>query len=583
MAQRFLVPLFTIIALTISACKEDTADALARVDQEWSGRDAKIEQIKDADTRENFAQMAQFLGFMERSRIEAQIPPKETRYTVPALERLDDYANPSEMTKVFLGASFIEALGTTFRRQYPFDYPLPYEIGLTSVQLDNGQTVAISDDYLPENPEIQAARNGSMIHMVYDPSGRVPEGQALPTSVSGTFTAELPGKVLQVGFDKGEVGDSRQTGDYSVTLLQVDGHQVAVGIERTDGAMPAIDTDAIYIEAQDQTGRYLDDRSSGWGNPEDFAKLVKALDIALDMAVNGGLTQADSDKLFQKISDIGGLEESPRIYGEVDFRGTPDRIKVTILAPDGGQTFTKEITLPVRALENYSKADAPEPIPVTGPVFNHSIEAAIKYQPIDLTREEIATKVTITQPDYGHSVHFNYPDVLSDIFIDGFSRFEGEENQPVPVTFLDAKGNPIEGLSEEAFKFTIDRIEYDPALFPRTPVRVVGQVPVRRLTDMPRVTYEADALPEGLQIKGNMLLVDPARFPDWGEDILAFATTDDGRFLTRFHEQRLSGQRQVVDYFYGDIGGVVLFERGADEVVPFSFDVKLEPLDSDME
>lgn len=581
MSQRFFILVISAALLLVSACKEETADALSRVHQEWTDRAAKIELIKDTKSRENFDQMARFLQFMEISRIEAKTPPKATRYTTSALARLEDYTNPAEMAEVFLGTLIIETFSNSLKLQEAFSYPLPYEMDLNGVRLADGQIVTVSEAYFPERAEIQAVRPGSLIDMVYDPSGAVPEGQALPTHVSGTFTAELPGAVLQVEFGANESGKTRQVGDYSVTLVKVDGHQVAVEIARIDGGMPEIDTALIYIEARDQTGQFLDDRGSGWGDPEDFNKLIKALDVALDAAVKGTLVEADPDTLFEKISEIGGLEDSKEIYGEVDFLGTPDRVRVTMLAPAGGERISREITLSVLALERFRYAETPDVIAVSGPVYNHGIEAALRDLPVDLTAKEIATGISVVHSEYGNSLTFNYPDVQSDIFIDGFSRFENNDPSLLSLTFLDAKGEPITVTDEGAYEFTVNRIEYDPARFSHPPIRVTGQVPVQRLTGITRVAYAPDDLPKGLSIKGNMLLIDPEVFPTVGEEIRLFATNGEGRFLSLLHEESIqteSGIRQKTQYYYGEIGGVVLLERGGIETLSYVFEAVLEPV-----
>lgn len=581
MSQRFFIFLISTSLLLLSACKEDPADAISRVHQEWTDRAAKIELITDTKSRENFDQMARFLKFMEVSRIEAETPPKATRYTTSALARLEDYTNPAEMAEVFLRTLIIETFSNSLKLQEAFSYPLLHKMDLNEVQLADGQVISVSEEYFPERPVIQAVRRGASIDMVYAATGAVLDEQVQPIHVNGTFTTELPGAILQVEFGKNESGKSRQVGDYSVKLLKIDGHQVAVEIARIDGAMPEIETESIYIEARDKTGGFLDDRGSGWGNPEDFNKLIKALDLALEAAVKGELVEADSDVLFEKISDIGGLEEPKEIYGEVDFRGTPDRVRVTMLAPAGGQQVSREINLPVLALERFRYAETPELIEVSGPVFNHEIEAALRDLPVDLTAKEIATGIPAKHSGYDNSLSFNYPDVQSDIFIDGFSRFDDVDPPLLSLTFLDAKGDPITVTDEGAYRLTIDRIEYDPALFPRPPVKVTGQVPVRRLTGMTRVAYAPDDLPKGLSIKGNMLLIDPEVFPAVGEEIRLFATNGEGRFLSQVHEGRIqteSGMLLNIQYYYGEIGGVVMLERGDIETLPYVFEAALEPV-----
>jgi len=585
MSQRVLFSLITATLLLLSACKEETADAISRVHQEWADRMVKIELIKDTESRENFSRMARFLEFMEVSQIEAAIPPKVTRYTTSALARLEDYANPAEMVEVFLGTLVTETFSNSLKVQEAFSYPLPYEMDLNEVRLADGQVVSVSEEYFPERPEIQAVRSSSLIEMVYDPSGAVPEGQALPTHVSGTFTAELPGEVLQVEFGGNESGKTREIGDYSVKLVKMDGHQVAVEIARIDGAMPIIETESIYIEARDEAGRFLDDRGSGWGNPEDFNKLIKALDVALDTAVKGKLVEADPDVLFEKISEIGGLEEAKEINGEVDFRGTPDRIRVTILTPTGGEHITREITLPVLALERFRYAETPDVIMVSGPVYNHEIEAVLRDLPIDLTAKEIVTGISVEHSKYANSLSFNYPDVQSDIFINGFDRFDDLDIPLLALTFLDAKGGPVTATDDAAYKFTVNRIDYDPALFSSPPVRVTGQVPVQRLISMARVDYTSDDLPETLIIKGNMLLICGDEISGLGDENLGlFATDSDGRHLLMLHQEILKaegndGLRQIVQHYYGDIGGVTMLSRGDSETLPYAFDVVLEPVE----
>jgi len=582
MLQKTFPVIIVSLFFPLAACKENPADALARIESEWQIREAKIEQIKDEDTRKNFDRLAGFLHFMEKSGIEAQLPPTVTDYTDSELTRLYDYANAKEMAEVFAGAITVEdGYAGGLRPDLPFSYPFLHSLEWTSLTFSDGGELPIVAEYDPALDEIQVVQEGSGVQVVYDPTGAIPEGSAKPTLLKGVFETQLQGAPLVVKFAENQVGQTRLVGDYAVTLLKREGHLIAVEVSRIDGAKPEIETEAIYIEARDKTGRFLDYRSRGWGDPKEFALMIKAMDLAISKAISGEIKESDPDALMEIIAKTGNLKEPSKLYGEVDFEGTVQDVQVTILTPADANAFVQEIVVPVANSDLYINADEPPARNVAGPVYSHGIEKMLHELPNDLEPEEIQTMISLEHSDYDNVVHFNYPDVLSAIFIDGFSRFVDDEDQ-VLLTFLDASGAPVKSDGKGAYRFTINRIEYDPARFAIPLARVSGRVFVRRLKGVTRATYSEDTLPNGMRINGNMLLISKQEYTRWQSDYAVFAVDSKGRYLTMFDKKSLTvstDEKFEVRYYYGDIAGIELFQRGETETLPFDFDIALKPVE----
>ena len=582
MLRPLFISLITSVFFLTSACDTDPASNLADVVASWDARTEKVAQIKDEKLQQDFQEIVQLFRFMEVGRAEALVPPTQTSYDTSDLAVIFDYETPVQMTEVFMGAmTFDKRTSSSFTAKLPFDYPFTYSLVWEAVKFRDGQVVALSEEYDAESKAIQAVEEHGSIHLVFDPSGAIPEGQEMPTSIQAHFSTHIPTDLLIVNFAKNEVGKTHKIGDYAITWVKKNGHSAEFEIARLDGKAIDFETNAVYIEAFDETGGLLSWSGRAWGNPDDTKQIVKAIDTLLEQALSGeiSISPANSDDLFEMATERADIEEPNSIYNEMNYRGMINTMKVTIVLPSD-TSLEKDIDIPISLLESYMDGDAPVLVSIAGPVYDHNVEALLNDLALDIEADNISEVIYPRQNDYNNNINFEYPEVLSDMFIDGFSRFIYEEPDLVSIRFFDAGGTEITSDKEEAFKFTIDRIEIDPSLFSTPPKRVSGHLPVRRMLNMDHESYPLSALPNGMVVQDNMLLITPSRLDDDNYDsgYKVYVTDAKGRYLRKLEDISLRDKERTltkVSYYYGQIAGVKMFKPGEIEVISYEFDVEI--------
>jgi hypothetical protein len=115
-------------------------------------------------------------------------------------------------------------------------------------------------------------------------------------------------------------------------------------------------------------------------------------------------------------------------------------------------------------------------------------------------------------------------------------------------------------------------------LFAQTPAYAVGSMPLF-LATVDKQTYDTHALPKGLELKGNALVVDLKRFP--AQDWRFFARDNSGHYLKEIvsvsHDASPEGPALFgVHYFYGQPTRLETYQRTDLSTVQYGFEVKLD-------
>lgn len=575
--RRIATALTVTIALT--GCKDDIESQLAALQEARDARIAKVKQISDPAARDTFGFMTSMLYQIQAGYIESRRPYTDgTQYTQPTLRRLQDYGSPVDMAQTFAGSlwaklDFTQAVDV----EEPFAFPLQHELVWERITLSDGTVLPISRDYDPESNEIQAIDTNFDYRVIYNSDGGLPEGAALPASIAGQFNTMLPSAVLTVTFDASNAGDTQDIGNYSVKLVEAEDHLAVVEISNSDGTAVTLDSDHVIVEAMDETGGYLDSFGSSWGNPEQLQNALAAFDELIQAAVDGTIDDFSDDAIEAEMLARAGLDMQEKLHGQIGFRGSIDKVEITLMPP-GDLAYTETVTLPALAFSGQIEGPNIPEIPVTGTVYDHARAAFLDNTPVDIDPSDINTAIVAEHDNFRDSVRFNYPDVVSNLFVDAFRRYDEDAGDAFAM-FFDASGDRIIATDPDAFDLTVNRVEFDPALFPTPPARVTGQFPVLIMSDIGREVFEPDTDPDALTIVGNQVRVDRNQFRNWDGNHEVLARDASGQLLKTITIQGVSSdddRRLQVHYFYGDVARVELLKSGPTEMVLYNFDAAID-------
>ncbi len=566
--------------VALAGCKEDLEDQLAALEAEQTEIQERIAGVEDEALRDGFNGVYRMMYWMRESRLRAQEPPEEVQYTSPELALVEDYGSPAEMAWVYLDTLAVERSWTgTVIPIEAFDPPAGSEMIWQSVTLEDGRQIPVKrqQDYDDTDPGLQAIFDGSWLRILYNLEGTTPEDASFAAQVQGVFQGDLPEEMLRAEFGPGDIGETRQVGAYEVTFEAQEDHQVFVRVARSDGAPPEIETSAIYIEARDETEQYLSRSTGSWGNPEQMETLTGILDGLLEAAQAGDLAEADLDALVDAELAERGMAAPVALYGVGGFRGIPQDVTVTLLPPEGGAQMYETVVLDVLDFDLLDESGTLPDIPLGGPVYQGGgFSALLDAAPVEIPADQIADGIEPRQSEYSANVAFDYPSTVSGMFLDAFDRYDHDDDV-VETVFLDAAGEPIT-VGEEAFDWTVNRVEYEIAAFPVRPERVRGELLVNTMPQITRQRLAGDALPDWLSIDGNRLILESEDVPN-GSSVWRYYARSGGRYLKPFksltYRDEGTGKLRLVEFHYGQIEEVELFRRGPIVQVPYAFDVEL--------
>jgi hypothetical protein len=270
-------------------------------------------------------------------------------------------------------------------------------------------------------------------------------------------------------------------------------------------------------------------------------------------------------------------------YTKVYFNGPVETVEVSVLDFSAATLTRKDLNLPVRRFDSHTTEKTIQPL--TLPVVVYDDQAPTWLKGATLSEEQLKKGVIVSQAVDDPSaarIEFDHPRSFNDELL-GTSLSAGDS----PVTFFTEDGSgkrdePIE-LPPEAYEVDPLRgaITYDLNLFPETPAYAVGSMPLF-LATVAKQTLDAHALPKGLELKGNALVVDLKLFP--AQDWRFFAKDDSGNYLKEIlsvtHDASAEGPALfAAHYFYGQPTRLETYQRTDLTTVQYGFEVKLAKAD----
>lgn len=531
-------------------------------------RMARIAAVADAPTRRALSEMLFILHQQQRSEDMLREPPAQTVHATSRLAVLGDYADAARLADVYAAG----VIGVLNERGdigvvAPFDLPYPHTFNWSAIRFLDGSVVPTRQP-AGAGVAISVQQQGQLLTLS-QPDGR----HGLPESLDGEVSIALPKATPHADFTRAARGQTRRLGDYAFTLQAMDDHSVTIGVTQHDGGAPrGFSSDAVIIEARDAAGQVLFNPLRLWGTRDQPSRGLRQFDQLSAQAAAGQLTVPDTATLLAK---AGFKDANGQLEARFGFKGRIASVRVTLLVP-GGPTLTRRLSASVLPLGQTLEGVGLTPLTLAGSVYDHDTP---RLRP-DIEPRAMAASVSVAlvRRDDRPVIRFGYPDVLSDRFIPAAARFGLAD---ATITFLDARGQPIDVREGEAYERVQDGFAFDPRRFPVTPVRAKGRLSVLRMATIERKPLPLDALPAGVAVNDNLALLDPARLPDAGQGLILNATDASGGTLREVGRIGLTGAdggAQVAYYFQGRIARLDALVPGKTERRPFDFDIPLSGL-----
>ncbi|PRY64098.1 hypothetical protein B0H98_1069 [Vreelandella songnenensis] len=516
-------------------------------------------------------------------------PSYGNEYTEPRFARLNDYESPEALTDIYLKSHAVhfavEHNHECLVVQEPFDYPFAKRLDWWEVAFDNGEVADLPDI----SPGPFSSQQGRYCIVDYPV-----DHEAEPVALKGEFFTQLPDNVVALEFSAEDIGSTKSASGIDVTLVDMSEYAYVIEVnEAQSDALPLRDHD-IVGEAISANGRYVS-RNSNRSEPlAYYLEFEVLLDDLVDRLAAGEL---DEEQIRQEIMAYREewAQEEHIHYKAFGFNGDVDTARVTLLArSEDAVEMRQEINASVFSRHALiTDEDAVSSLLYFDrPVYDdryildgaRSDYDSDELQSLIEVRKEQRRREYLQDHEYGDRVFFDYPAVASDLFIDSLERYQkpGKEG----VRFFDAEGNRIAlpADHEQLYRFMVSRVEYNPDTFPEYPARLEVTLPVQTAPDIVKQRFSLEALPEGIEIEGNALIIDHASFSfeaaglESGTTSYFFAKDESERYLQEVTNTSLpteSGEAREIYYFYGLPESIEIWQQGEIEVIKLKMDTDL--------
>ncbi len=558
-------------------------------------RKAKLDDIED----EALAALLwnESIGFMYESLSALALPSGPNygnEYTSSRFSRLEDYESAETLTDTYLSSysvRFAEEFGREcFSIQEPFNYPFSARLEWKEIAFNNGEVVNFSD--ISQEPFI--SQHGRRCIGSYPV-----DHEAEPVTLEGEFFARLPSHVLEVEFDPEDIGSTKNVSGIAVKLISMSeySYEIEVNVAQSD-AQP-LGSYEIVGEAISENGRYAI-RNASISEPLSYYLDFEALlDDLVDRLSSGELDEKQIRQEIMAYRDERATEKHVHYRG-FGFSAAIETAKVTLLlSSEDAIAVSQEINASVFSRQAFAadESEVSSRLYFDKPIYDdryilqgeHSDYDSDELLSLIDVRQEQQSREYRQEHEYSDKVYFDYPAVASDLFIDPLARYQNPGYDD--VRFIDAYGNRIEvpASYEHLYRFMVNRVEYNPHLFAEYPFYLEVTLPVQTASDIVKRRFSLEDLPNGLEIKENMLIIDHSSFSFEAVGLESNTTShffvkgEDGLYLkevTRASLPNEVGSAREIRYFYGLPESLEIWQSGEIKIVELKVGVELlKPLE----
>lgn len=603
MGGRFsLTSIGICLALLASGCSPGDDKRQLSLEEKAAQFEKSLDAIADPKLKDAVSELGSSLLLLERAQLKLDSKPVETEYGEDILAVLKHYPTPQALVDTYIDGLIVlhkdssSDYLTDLQPLFPFNFDIPagflfpHGVEWQSVTLSNKRVIAYQPEWSETDPGIQLSPSSSNVTNPDDLTVTYPyidglevqnQHQPQPVSLQGKVEVIAPRRLYSFDLGKQDIGQTRRNDNLSVTLLKLTDNAAEIEYSNSAPLAPEVAQTPIVpliVQARDTSGQFLSRSGSINQSAAQIAFYEKQL-------ARMQKQKAWSEALEKQLEDEQHAFEQQQksLYSKVYFNGPIDRLEVSLLDFSSATVTRKDLDLPVRRFDPHTTEKAIQPL--TLPVVVYDDQAATWLKGATLNEEQLEKSVTIRQSvddpsaatiEFEHNKSFN-DELLGTSFNPGDS----------PLTFFteDSSGKRDEPIELPAEAYQIDPlrglITYDLNLFAQTPAYAVGSMPLF-LATIDKQTHEAQALPKGLELKGNALVVDLKRFP--AQDWRFFAKDDSGQYLKEIlsvsHDAGSEGPALFgVHYFYGQPTRLETYQRTDLTTVQYGFEVKLDKAD----
>lgn len=597
------LPLMTAgicFALSVGGCSpgEEKKHPVS-LEQKTAQFEQSLDAITDPKLKDAVTELGGSLLLLERAQQRLDNKPPRTEYGEDALGVLKHYPTPQALVDTFINGLFVlhkDASSdylTDLQPVFPFNlnipggFLFPHGVEWQSVTLSNKRVIAYQPEWSETDPGIQLSPSSSNVTNPDDLTVTYPFIEGLdvdkktrprPVSLQGQVEVIAPKRLHSFDLGKKDVGQTRTDANLSVKLLKLEKNYAEVEFSNSLPLAPEVANtplNPLIVQAQDTTGQYLVRAGAINESPEQVVFYQKQLTHLQQQ-------KAWSEDLEKQLNDDQRTfeQQHTRRYNKVYFNGPIDTLEVSVLDFSEATVTRKPLDLPIREFDSHTTAKTVQPLDLAITVYDDQAPNWLKGASLteDDLKKSIHIRQSVEEPSAAR-IEFDHRKTFNDELL-GDDLAPGES----PVTFFTEKHNgkldePIE-LPAEAYQ--VDPLQatitYDLNLFPETPAVAVGSMPLF-LATVAKQSYEAKALPKGLEIRNNELVVDLKLFP--ANEWRFFVKDDSGNYLKQIlsvsHDANAEGPALFgVHYFYGRPTQVETYQRTDLATVQYGFEVKLE-------
>lgn len=592
-----------LLALLTGGCSPGEDNPPANLDEKTARFETSLEVIQDPKLKNAVTELGSSLLLLERAQLKLDSKPVETEYGEDVLAVLKHYSTPQALVDTYINGLIVlhkdssSDYLTDLQPLFPlnFDIPagffFPHGLQWQSVTLSNKRVIAFQPEWSETDPGIQLSPSSSNLNHPDDLTVTYPfidgldvqnKHQPQPVSLQGKVQVIAPRRLYSFDLTKKDIGQTRSNDNLSVTLLKLTDNFAEIEYNNSAALAPEvaqIPLNSLIVQARDASGQFLARSGSINQSAAQIAFYEKQL---ARMQKQKAWSEAFEKQLEDEQRVFEQKQKSQ--YSKVYFNGPIDTLEVSLLDFSTATVTQKDLDLPVRRFDRHTTQKTIQPL--TLPVVVYDDHAPTWLKGAALNEEQLKKSVSIRQSvddpsaariEFDHTRSFN-DELLGSAFNPG----------ETPVTFFTEdkqgqRGEPIE-LPAEAYQ--IDPlnsiITYDLNLFAQTPAHAVGSMPLF-LATIDKQTLDTNALPKGLELKGNALVVDQKLFP--AQDWRFFARDESGHYLKEIlsvsHDASPEGPALFdVHYFYGQPTRLETYQRTDLTTVQYGFEVKLDKVEA---
>ena len=410
----------------------------------------------------------------------------------------------------------------------------------------------------------------------------------------GTLTITVPNTLPTIDFSASDIGQEQEISGWRVKLDDVKGHWLRLLVtvpEEMDDTQAETYLDQMTIEARDNSGRLLSNRGTGSGPVGDDDQIITLLDQLIATAESGKLDVPTLEKQLQTQQQAIFDHAKRQLYMETAFFGEIKTIRLVMPGISGEKIVSVPLDLTPIQFHVAANQTEPSDFGVHANVYDHQAQHWLDTSPLEVDAAALDRQITIelkqgqaigTNNDPLNTLHFHFPNMMSNQLVWAFSRFDHLKE----LVFLDSDDKPVYRFDpeqrDETATFQVDRIEYYPQRFQRPAVRVRGEFDIQLLPNISIRQFPVDALPDGYQMYGKQVLFGPHAATNQ-IPALILARDASGRFLKMITQTQHSFDKALprqAYHFYNEPVAFVFIDKGETAHASYSFDIQLDEINA---